>query len=132
MTLEPQEPTVRLSSVMQVSMRAGNIERAVEFYRDGLGATFLFSTDNLACFDLDGVRLLLSRPETSEFDHAGSILYFRVPDIQHAYTALREQGVAFRGEPHVVHRDDRHELWVAFFNDTEGNTLAIAAEIALG
>lgn len=129
--MNPAGPDIHLSSLMQISMRAGDIDRAIEFYRDGLGATFLFQAGNLAFFDLDGVRLMLDRPEDPEFDHAGSVLYFRVADVQEAYTALRERGVAFRAEPHLVHRDDRHELWMAFFNDTEGNTLAIASEVAL-
>jgi catechol 2,3-dioxygenase-like lactoylglutathione lyase family enzyme len=120
---------VRLTSLLQISMRASDIDRAVEFYRDGLGATFLFRAGDLAFFDLDGVRLMLSRPENPEFDHAGSVLYFRVTDIQVAYTQLRERGVAFRTEPHLVHRDDRHELWMADLNDTEGNVLAIASEV---
>ena len=123
---------IRLSSLLQVSMRVQDIDRAVAFYRDVLGARFLFQAGQLAFFDLDGVRLMLDVPETPEFDHPGSILYFRVPSVPAAYETLRARGVEFRDEPHLVHRDDRHELWMAFFNDTEGNMLAIAEERMVG
>ncbi len=123
---------IRLSSLLQVSMRVQDIDRAVAFYRDVLGARFLFQAGQLAFFDLDGVRLMLDVPETPEFDHPGSVLYFRVPSVPAAYETLRARGVEFRDEPHLVHRDDRHELWMAFFNDTEGNMLAIAEERMVG
>jgi predicted enzyme related to lactoylglutathione lyase len=122
---------LRLNSLLQISMRASDIDRAIEFYRDGLGATFLFRAGDLAFFDLDGVRLMLDRPEDSEFDHPGSVLYFRVENVDAAYTELRERGVAFRAEPHIVNRAPGQELWMAFFNDTEGNVLAIAEERAV-
>jgi catechol 2,3-dioxygenase-like lactoylglutathione lyase family enzyme len=123
---------VRLSSLLQIAMRVEDLDRAVAFYRDVLGAPFLFQVPNLAFFDLDGVRLMLDKPESAEFDHPGSILYFRVPEVQPAYEALRAKGVEFVDEPHIVHRDDRHELWMAFFKDTEGNHLALAAEVPVG
>ena len=31
----------------------------------------------------------------------------------------------FRDEPHRVHRTGDKELWMTFFNDSEGNVLAL-------
>jgi methylmalonyl-CoA/ethylmalonyl-CoA epimerase len=118
---------VALSSLLQLSMPVRDIDRAVAFYRDQLGARFLFQAGNLGFFDLDGVRLMLAVPE-GEGGEGGSVLYFRVPDVPAAHEVLRARGVMFEGEPHVVHRDERHELWMAFFRDSEGNLLAITAE----
>ena len=120
-----------LSSLLQIAMPVQEITRAVAFYRDVLGVRLLFQAGNLAFFDLDGVRLLIEVPEDAEFRHPGSILYFRVPEIDAAYEGLRGRGVAFMQAPHVVHRDERHELWMAFFRDGEGNVHAIAAEVPL-
>lgn len=123
---------VALSSLLQIAMPVQDIDRAVAFYRDQLGVKFLFRAGNLAFFDLDGVRLLVEVPEDAEFRHPGSVLYFRVPEIGVAHAALRARGVEFITEPYMIHRDDRHELWMAFFRDGEGNTHAIAAEVPLG
>jgi methylmalonyl-CoA/ethylmalonyl-CoA epimerase len=82
----------------------------------------------MAFFDCAGVRLMLSLPEREEYDHAGSVLYFRVEDIDQAHAALAERGVTFTDKPHFIARMPDHELWMTFFKDTEGNTLALMAE----
>jgi catechol 2,3-dioxygenase-like lactoylglutathione lyase family enzyme len=124
-------PSSGLSALLQIAMPVKDIERAVAFYRDMLGVPFLFGAGNLAFFDLDGVRLMLDIPEDKQFDHPGSILYFRVPDVRARHAELLARGVSFLDEPHVVHRDDRHELWMAFFHDGEGNVHALAAEVPI-
>ncbi len=119
-----------LSSLLQLSMPVEDIDRAVAFYRDVLGARFLFQAGTLGFFDLDGVRLMLAVPE-GEGGAGGSVLYFRVPDVLAAHGVMRARGVTFEADPHVVHRDDRHELWMAFFKDSEGNLLALSGEKSL-
>jgi len=117
-----------LSRIQQVSMRAHDVDRAVRFYRDTLGLPFLFAAPpRLAFFDCGGVRLMLSTPEP-EFDHPGSILYFAVEDIRGMHEALRERGVKFRTEPHKIATLADREVWLADFEDSEGNTLALMAE----
>jgi hypothetical protein len=97
----------------------------VRFYRDVLGLNYLFEAPGLAFFECGGVHLMLSGAESPEFDHASSVLYFNVEEIQVAYRELLGRGVSFRDEPHVVHRDGKRELWMAFFDDGEGNVFAI-------
>jgi methylmalonyl-CoA/ethylmalonyl-CoA epimerase len=75
---------------------------------------------------------MLSRPEKKEFDHASSILYFKVGDIRSAYESLRSRKVVFEDEPHVVARMQDHDLWMAFFRDLDGNIFALMAEQAKG
>lgn len=117
-----------LSRIHQISMRAHDVERAVRFYRDALGLPFLFAAPpRLAFFDCDGVRLMLSTPEPG-FDHPGSVLYFAVEDIQQMHDTLTSRGIAFRTEPHTVATLADREVWLADFEDTEGNTLALMSE----
>ena len=101
---------VALSSLLQLSMPVQDIDRAVAFYRDQLRARFLFQAGTLGFFDLDGVRLMLAVPE-GEGGAGGSVLYFRVPNVEEAHAALLARGVDFVTAPHVVHRDERMELW---------------------
>src|SRR4029450_8194801 len=91
-----------LSRIHQISMRVHDVDRAVDFYRDALGLTFLFAAPpRLAFFDCGGVRLMLSTPEP-EFDHPGSVVYFAVDDIRQTYFDLTSRGVLFRSEPHKI------------------------------
>src|SRR5438552_2573020 len=99
-----------LQSIGQIAVRASDLPRAVRFYRDVLGLGYLFEAPGLAFFQCGGIHLMLSGAETAEFDHAASILYFDVAEIQLAYRALLARGVRFRDEPHVVHRAGNKEL----------------------
>jgi len=119
---------IKLSTIGQVSMRAKDIERAIAFYRDTLGIRHLFTFGTLAFFDCGGVRLMLGLPEKPEFDHPGSVLYFKVDDIRAAHATLEGRGVAFEGAPHLIAKMPDHELWMAFFRDSEANMLALMAE----
>lgn len=117
------------STLAQVALPVRDAERAAGFYRDTLGLPFLFAAPPMAFFDLGGVRLMLTLPESPEFEPPGSILYFRVADIAAAHAGLLARGVAFRTAPHRVARLPDHELWMAFFEDGEGNTLALLSQV---
>ena len=118
-----------LDRLRQVSITVHDLARAEGFYRDVLGMTHLFSAPpKMAFFDCGGVRLMLAIPEKEELDHPSSILYFGVDDIDAAHAAMVDRGVEFESAPVAVHRDERHELWMAFFRDPDGNVLAVTAE----
>lgn len=118
-----------LSSIGQIAMPVRDLARGVEFYRDRLGLRFLFQAPpGLAFFQCGNVRLMVEVPGEKEFQRPGSILYFNVDDIDGAYRELRDRGVAFRDEPHLIAKMPDHELWMAFFNDGEGNTHALMQE----
>jgi len=119
-----------LSTIEQIALNAQDIDRAVAFYRDKLGMKHLFSVPpNLAFFDCDGIRLMLSLPPKPEFDHASSIIYFNVADIQLAYATLLERGVEFEEKPSFVADMGTYDLWLAAFRDSENNLLALMAHI---
>ena len=118
------------SRIGQIAIVVQDLDRAVAFYRDTLGMRFLFQAPpKLAFFDCGGVRLMLDVPEEEEFKHPASILYYKVDDIRATWAALRDRGVEFRDEPHMIARMPDHELWMTFFRDTEGNTLALMSEV---
>ena len=122
---------VRLSTIGQVAVNVKDLPRAIAFYRDSLGMRFLFQAPPaLAFFDCGEVRLLLDKAQDKEFDHPSSILYFKVPEIREGYESLKGKGVQFRKEPHVIANMGAYTLWMAFFMDTEGNTLALMSDVA--
>jgi predicted enzyme related to lactoylglutathione lyase len=122
-----------LSAIEQIAVNAQDIERAVAFYRDKLGMKHLFTVPpNLAFFDCDGIRLMLSLPAKPEFDHASSIIYFRVDDILIAYAILSERGVQFEKKPIFVADMGTYDLWIGSFRDSENNLLALMSHVAKG
>jgi predicted enzyme related to lactoylglutathione lyase len=122
-----------LSAIEQIAVNAQDIERAVAFYRDKLGMKHLFTVPpNLAFFDCDGIRLMLSLPAKPEFDHPSSIIYFKVDDILIAYAALSERGVQFEEKPIFVADMGTYDLWIGSFRDSENNLLALMSHVAKG
>jgi methylmalonyl-CoA/ethylmalonyl-CoA epimerase len=120
-----------ITSLHQVAQHADDLDRATAFYRDVLGLRHLASFDppGLTFFDLHGTRLLLERGAPA------ALLYLGVDDIEAAADELAGRGVQFEHVPHLIHRDDDgrfgppgNETWTAFFRDSEGNLLGLAAQ----
>jgi methylmalonyl-CoA/ethylmalonyl-CoA epimerase len=123
-------PPLGLSTLGQLSVNVRDLSRATTFYRDTLGIPFLFEVPKMAFFDLDGVRLMLASPEGPGTEQAGSILYFKVEDLTETHGGLTSRGVVFDTGPTLVADMGDHELWMAFFKDTEENQLALMSEVA--
>lgn len=118
-----------LSSIGQINLPVHDLETSIAFYRHSLGMKFLFQVPNMAFFDCGGVRLLLAEPQEQAASHQGSIIYFKVDEIQTATNTLRERGVSIIADPELVAEMPDHDLWMSFFNDPSENTLALISEI---
>jgi len=117
-----------LGSLGQVHISVTDIDRSVAFYRDVLGIPHLFTVpgQRMAFFQAGDVRLYLGTPESPEFT-TRCVLYFRVDDIDIETARLRGHGLAVE-EPHVVHRDDASELWMAGLADPDGQHVILMQE----
>ena len=118
-----------IQNLGQIALTVRDMERSVAFYRDALGLRFLFApAPTLAFLMIGDVRLMLSTPE-GDFTPGGStVLYLRVADIDAEHEALVGRGVAFIDAPHLIARMPEHELWMCFFRDPDGHTLALMSE----
>jgi catechol 2,3-dioxygenase-like lactoylglutathione lyase family enzyme len=119
-----------LGPLAQVHVSVRDIEVSVAFYRDVLGVPLLFQVPGqpMAFFDLgSGVRLYLGVPESAEF-RTKTLLYYRVADIDAERKRLVDLGVEFSDEPHVVHRDAVHELWMTATKDPDGHHVILSEE----
>ena len=120
---------MNLAHIEQIAIPVRELARATTFYRDILGMKLLFEVPpTLAFFDCDGIRLALSTSSDPMYDPPGSIVYYRVTDIEAAHLDLEGRGVEFLQGPHRIAELGDVEIWMAFFEDTEGNTLAITSE----
>jgi predicted enzyme related to lactoylglutathione lyase len=118
-----------VEGVGQVSLLVRDAERATRFYAETLGVRHLYSFGDLVFFDCGGVRLYLHRVPEDQW-RPGSILYLRVTDIEAAHREFTARGVRFGGAPELVHRHASGvEEWMAFFQDSEGNQLALMAQV---
>ena len=120
---------VSLNCIGQIAVNVRDVPRAVAFYRDVLGMTFLFELPTMGFFDCGGIRLMLSKAESPEFDHRASLIYYKVADIQQSFESLSQQGVEFFSPPRLVAPMPDHDLWMAFFRDPDQNALALMSEV---
>lgn len=113
----------------QVAVPVQDLPRALAFYRDVVSLPLVFEVPGMAFFDCGGVRLMLAVPEDGKPRGDGVVLYYSVADIEAAHAALVRGGVAFERVPHLIARMPDHELWMAFFRDSEGNLMALMSEV---
>lgn len=123
-------PSFTLARIGQIAIPAQDIGRAVAFYRDVMGLRLLFEAPpKLAFFDCGGVRLMIAEPEGGAPFQPGSILYYQVENLPAAHEALLARGAKFLHGPQRVATMPDHELWMAFLNDSEGNTVGLMSEV---
>jgi DNA-binding CsgD family transcriptional regulator/predicted enzyme related to lactoylglutathione lyase len=119
-----------LGPIGQISLSIRDVARAERFYGEVLALPHVFTFGDLAFFDAAGTRLYLHRKDEADW-RPGSILYFLVDDIHATQERLGHAGVHFTGAPHVIYTDDATgaEEWMTFFEDGEGNTLALTSRV---
>ena len=121
-----------LNRIGQIALAVRDVDKAEAFYRDVLRLRWLYRFGDLTFFDCCGVRLLLDK--ASEPDNAthGSPIYFSCADIALAVRELEQRGVTFTTRPHLIAPMEDHDLWMAFFRDPDGHTLALMHEAPKG
>ena len=120
--------TITLNALGQVLQLVDDVDAGERFYGETLGLRKLYRYGDLCFFDCAGVRLLVEKSNAQPFTPGSTVLYFRVADIALAYAELKKKGVEFSDAPHLVAQMPDHDLWMAFFFDAAGNTLALMCE----
>ena len=120
---------VQLGPIGQIALPVSDVDRADAFYEKALGLRKLYRFGTLSFFDCAGVRLLLDK--AAEITPQGCI-YFRCADIALTARELAKRGVTFASKPHLIAKMDDHDLWMAFFSDPDGHTLALMQEAPKG
>ena len=123
---------LNLDHIGQIALPVADVDRAEAFYRDVLGLRWLYRFGDLTFFDCAGVRLLLEKTLDAGDVARSSVIYFRCADIGVAVGELRGRGVVFDGVPQLIARMDDHDLWMCFFRDPDGHTLALMQEAPQG
>jgi methylmalonyl-CoA/ethylmalonyl-CoA epimerase len=123
---------LNLDHIGQIALAVGDVDRAEAFYRDVLKLRKLYRFGDLTFFDCAGLRLMLEKAHAPENIQKSSVIYFRCADIALAVRELEKRGVIFSSKPHLIAKMDDHDLWMAFFADPDGHTLALMQEAPKG
>jgi methylmalonyl-CoA/ethylmalonyl-CoA epimerase len=119
---------VHLQDIAQIAFTVQNLAEAKSFYRDVLELKFLFEAGTMAFFQCGSVRLMIGEAEKAAVSE-GTIVYFRVADLETTAHLLESRGISFVQQPHLVARMKSHDLWMAFLKDPTGNKLGLMSEI---
>ena len=123
---------LNLSQLGQIALPVSDVDRSEAFYETVIGLRKLYRFGDLSFFDCAGVRLLLEKTHDGTKPRNAGCLYFRCADIALTVAELGRRGVAFTHPPHLIARMDDHDLWMAFFEDPDGHTLAVMHEAPKG
>lgn len=120
---------VKVNEIGQIALVVSNIQKALAFYRDILGLTYLFEAGPDLGFLMAGdIRIMLTHPEAEFKPGKSSTLYFKVNNVNSAQAEFISKGAAREGEPHLVAKMPDHELWMAFLRDPDGNLVGLMEE----
>jgi catechol 2,3-dioxygenase-like lactoylglutathione lyase family enzyme len=108
-----------------------DVERAKVFYRDTLGLTLVSEEPPFALvFDANGIMVRLGMGKELP-KVPGTVLGWKVPEIESAVTELAARGVRF--ERFEGMKQDEAGIWtaptgakVAWFRDPDGNILSLS------
>ena len=119
---------VHFDRIGQIAITVSNLARSRDFYQNTLGMKLLFDAGKMLFYACGEVRFMISA--TSEpVSAGGTILYFKVDDIQGTHAELEGKGVAFVQGPHMVAKMANYDLWMAFLKDPDGYVLGVMSEI---
>lgn len=125
------ESVVRLDEIGQIVVTVSDLERARDFYQNVLGFRFLFDGGPMSFFQCGKIRFAIGTSD-KPVSPGGTILYFRVADIQQTHAQLVAKGVAFIQKPHLVAKMPDHDLWIAFLEDPDRNPIGLMCEMPRG
>ena len=123
-----QAAAVHLDRIGQIALTVVDLAAAKRFYGETLGMKFLFDAGTMAFYQCGDIRLLIGLSETP-ITPAGTILYFKVDELEAVCSALKGQGVELMQDAHLIAKMPDHDLWMAFVKDPSGNVLGLMSEV---
>jgi methylmalonyl-CoA/ethylmalonyl-CoA epimerase len=119
---------VNFDDICQIAVTVTDLARSRDFYQNILGMHFLFDAGSMVFFQCGKIRFAIGT-SPDKIPSGGTILYFRVADIQSAHETLAAKGVVFIRAPFRVARMADHDLWLAPFRDPDGNPIELMCEL---
>ena len=119
--------------VTQIAMTVRDTPAALTFYRDAIRLPQLPipAPPTMAFLMMGDKRLMLSQPEAGFTPSGGTIVYLKVERIAEAVASMKERGVQFVTDEHLIATLPDREIWLADFRDPDGNTLCLMSEVIM-
>jgi catechol 2,3-dioxygenase-like lactoylglutathione lyase family enzyme len=119
-----------------VRLIVSDFRRSYRFYRDGIGLSLDFGTEDDAVAEFDGETVLLTLVDKEQVDQVPpgiyttpgrgtgdrSVLVFTVPDLAAAVKKLAERGIRALGDPVSI---PDWQIRVVYFRDPDDNLIEI-------
>lgn len=112
-----------LTNIKYVSLYVSDFERALAFYKDGLGLDVTYMEDGFAQFNTEGAILTIEQggersEKPKDFHKSGVLVQFEVEDLQKTVGTLKSKNVKFTqdvkeedfGSTAVIVDPDGHQL----------------------
>ncbi|HKN21152.1 MAG TPA: VOC family protein [Terracidiphilus sp.] len=128
MNPDASTPAIHLDDIGQIAVTVSDLARSKDFYQNVLGMQFLFDAAPMSFFQCGKIRFAIGTSPNLP-GPGGTILYFRVADIQQAHDQLAARGVEFMQKPHMVAQMADHDLWLAFFRDPDKHPIGLMCEM---
>lgn len=122
------ESVVHFEKIGQIAITVTDLARSKDFYLNTLGMRFLFETGPLVFFQCGDIRLMLSTTEASQ-PRGGTVLYFKVEDINAVHGHLKDRGASLVDSPHLIAKMPDHDLWMFFLRDPDENLIGVMSEV---
>lgn len=123
---------VKIDCIGQIAIAISDIEKSVAFYQNVLGLTLLFKVEpNLAFFEVNGIRLMLTTLQGSSADHKTSVIYYKVGNIHKTFDLLALSNTEIERPPQLAATMPEHQLWIGFIRDPDKNLIGLMAELPL-
>ena len=120
---------VPVDGLGQIGLTVKDLSAAKKFYGELLGLPFLFDAGTMAFYQCGELRLMLGTAESAtQSSTGGTILYFRVQELEAACAKLKAAHVEFVQAAHLVAKMPDHELWMAFIKDPDGDVVGLMEE----
>ena len=95
-----------------------------------LGLPLLFEANNMAFFDVGGMRLMIALDLKRGRVRPTTVVYFDAPQFEATVLKLKQLGVPFDGAVEIVQRSAAGTLQLQQFKDPDGNALAVMGHVA--
>lgn len=119
-----------VDGIGQIGLTVKDLVAAKQFYGELLGLRFLFDAETMAFYQCGELRLMLGTAESAmQSSTGGTILYFRVQELDAVCTRLKAAKVEFVQDAHLVAKMPDHELWMAFIKDPDGDVVGLMEEV---
>lgn len=117
-----------LTTIGQLELRVGDLNKAREFYGDALGVEVESCFGQTMMLKCGEITIMVQESETRPI---GCPIYFRVDGRVHeAADALKARGVRFKSGPScIVEEFMGKSSWLGFFEDPWGNPLGLMGDM---